>query len=130
MTMICDRCGEVFQLPDEVKYMTPFDDELDSFESNAIAKCLAGPEKEFYSLRYEAVVLCPSCMAKLNDWLKKEEEHPAHWENNPDGRGCDVFACSNCGKQLCFEDQGYFPEIDYRFCPYCGAKMEEENMKQ
>lgn len=27
MTMVCDRCGEVFPLSNDVKYMTPFDDE-------------------------------------------------------------------------------------------------------
>ena len=41
MTMVCDRCGEAFPLSNDVKYMTPFDDELDKFESNSIVKCLA-----------------------------------------------------------------------------------------
>ena len=130
MTIVCDRCGEVFQLPDDVNQLTPFDDELDRVDSNAIAKCLAGSEKEIYSLRDETVVLCPSCMAKLNDWLKGEQKQPAHWENDSAGVDCDIFTCSNCGERLCFEDQGYSPEIDYRFCPYCGAKMEEEDIKQ
>ena len=80
MTMICDRCGEAFQLSDDVEQLTPFDDELDSVESNAIAKCLVDSEKEIYSLRDETAVLCPSCMAKLNDWLKGEQEQPA-WRN-------------------------------------------------
>ena len=72
MTMVCDRCGEAFPLSNDVKYMTPFDDELDRFESNSIVKCLAGDDKGIYSIRDETVVLCPSCMAKLNDWLKGE----------------------------------------------------------
>lgn len=38
MTMVCDRCGESFPLSNDVKYMTPFDDELDQFESNSIVK--------------------------------------------------------------------------------------------
>lgn len=48
----------------------------------------------------------------------------AHWENDPEGVGHDVFTCSNCRAQIAFEDQGFFPEMDYKFCPYCGAKME------
>ena len=73
MTMVCDRCGETFPLSNDVKYMTPFDGELDRFESNSIVKCLAGDDKGIYSIRDETVVLCPSCMAKLNDWLKGEK---------------------------------------------------------
>lgn len=76
MTMVCDRCGEVFLLSNDVKYMTPFDDELDQFESNSIVKCLAGDDKGIYSIRDETVVLCPSCMAKLNDWLTPDEQKP------------------------------------------------------
>lgn len=77
MTMVCDRCGEAFLLSNDVKYMTPFDDELDQldqFESNSIVKCLAGDDKGIYSIRDETVFLCPSCMAKLNDWLKGEQK--------------------------------------------------------
>lgn len=130
MTIVCDRCGEVFHLSDDVKYMTPFDDEINNFENNAVTRCLAGSDKEIYSLGDETVVLCPSCMAKFNGWLKGKQKQLAHWENDPAGMDCDIFTCSNCGEQLCFEDQGYFPEIDYKFCPYCGAKMEEEDIKQ
>lgn len=56
---------------------------------------------------------------------KKPIRPMAHWENDPDSLDWDIFTCSNCGRQLCLEDQGYPPEMDYRFCPYCGAKMEE-----
>lgn len=48
----------------------------------------------------------------------------AHWENDPNGAGSDVFSCSNCCERICLEDQGYFPEMDYKFCPYCGARIE------
>lgn len=74
MTMVCDRRGEAFPLSNDVKYMTPFDDELDQFGSNSIVKCLSGDDKGIYSIRDEIVVLCPSCMAKLNDWLKGEQK--------------------------------------------------------
>ncbi len=48
----------------------------------------------------------------------------AHWENDPNGVDSDVFTCSNCCERICLEDQGFFPEMDYKFCPYCGARME------
>ena len=49
----------------------------------------------------------------------------AHWENDPDGMDSDIFSCSNCCERICLEDQGFFPKMDYKFCPYCGARMEE-----
>lgn len=59
MTMVCDRCGEAFLLSNDVKYMTPFDDELDQFESNSIVKCLAGDDKGIYSIRDEPLSFAP-----------------------------------------------------------------------
>lgn len=43
----------------------------------------------------------------------------AHWDGN------NVFKCSNCGTEL-------YPSWDYvrtPYCPYCGAKMDEEEIK-
>lgn len=115
MTMICDRCGEAFLLSNDVKYMTPFDDELNQFESNSIVKCLAGDDKGIYSIRDETVVLCPSCMEKLNDWLKGEQKCermldvrkakglPCDWQT-----GMDVFRWwmedDNISGQLSMDD--------------------------
>lgn len=48
----------------------------------------------------------------------------AHWENDPNGAGSDVFSCSNCCERICLDDQGYFPEMDYKFCPYYCARIE------
>ncbi len=119
MTMICDRCGEVFQLSDDVKYMTPFDDELNSVESNAIAKCLVDSEKEICSLRDETVVLCPSCMAKLNDWLKGEQEQTAKWICDSESNSIE---CDKCRSE--YKLAPYERESDFNYCPNCGTKME------
>lgn len=118
MTMVCDRCGEVFLLSNDVKYMTPFDDELDRFESNSIVKCLAGDDKEIYSIRDETVVLCPSCMAKLNDWLKGEQGQPARWNFDLESNSIE---CDTCGAE--YKLAPYERESDFNYCPNCGARM-------
>lgn len=118
MTMICDRCGEAFLLSNDVKYMTPFDDELNRFESNSIVKCLAGDDKGIYSIRDETVVLCPSCMAKLNDWLKGEQKRQAKWICDHESNSIE---CDKCGAE--YKLAPYERESDFNYCPNCGAKM-------
>ena len=120
MTMVCDRCGEAFLLSNDVKYMTPFDDELDRFESNSIVKCLAGDDKGIYSIRDETVVLCPSCMAKLNDWLKGGQERQAKWIYDHESNSIE---CDKCRAE--YKLSPYERVSDFDYCPNCGAKMKE-----
>lgn len=119
MTMVCDRCGEAFLLSNDVKYMTPFDDELNQFESNSIVKCLAGDDKGIYSIRDETVVLCPSCMAKLNDWLKGEQERQAKWIYDHESNS---IKCDKCKAE--YKLSPYERESDFNYCPNCGSRME------
>jgi Zn finger protein HypA/HybF involved in hydrogenase expression len=118
--MVCDRCGEVFPLSNDVKYMTPFDDELDQFESNSIVKCLAGDDKGIYSIRDETVVLCPSCMAALNDWLKGEQERQAKWIYDHESNSIE---CDKCKAE--YKLSPYERVSDFDYCPSCGSRMEE-----
>ena len=56
----------------------------------------------------------------------QEVEH-GHWvAMNDDGRGyADEFGCTNCS---CVVKCGYFTKgCDYEWCPWCGAKMDEED---
>lgn len=59
-----------------------------------------------------------------------------HWEllGNDDDLGCSYF-CSNC--QACYDEEWFYPhktklakikdleEVPFKFCPNCGARMEE-----
>ena len=57
MTMVCDRCGETFTL-----------EEWNKMNRKIEVRPIIGGEEGW------GVLLCPSCMAKLNDWLKGEQK--------------------------------------------------------
>ena len=57
MTMVCDRCGETFTL-----------EEWNKMKRKIEVRPIIGGEEKW------SVLLCPSCMAKLNDWLKGEQK--------------------------------------------------------
>ena len=69
MSMKCDRCGEVFnpEPPDEMGRHKP----------NAVILVDKNVHDawDYWSCEsYDEPFLCPSCMAKLNDWLKGEQQ--------------------------------------------------------
>ena len=57
---ICDRCGECFSWHGEVNGIRKVKIKQCGYECS--------PDRSF--------VLCPSCMAKLNDWLTPDEQKP------------------------------------------------------
>lgn len=72
MSMKCDRCGEGFTHPDRMDFDGVIEPEEQA--NNAVTKCSTMPDKKIASYDNESVVLCPSCMTKLNDWLKGEQK--------------------------------------------------------
>lgn len=57
---LCDRCGDAF----EIEY---------GFTENGIRKIVVSPDG--YERSAECCsMICPSCMAALNDWLKGEQK--------------------------------------------------------
>lgn len=57
MTMVCNRCGETFTL-----------EEYNKMKNKLEVRPIIGGEEGW------SVLLCPSCMAKLNDWLKGDKK--------------------------------------------------------
>ena len=57
---ICDRCGECFSWHGEIDGIRKIKIKERGYECS--------PDRSF--------VLCPSCMAKLNDWLTPDEQKP------------------------------------------------------
>lgn len=66
MIVKCDRCGEAY------------DFEYDFIYGNGIQKISVDEEGKRIRVPYieESIALCPSCMAKLNDWLTPDKQKP------------------------------------------------------
>lgn len=60
----CDRCGKIYDW-----YKS-----LGGDGGNTIRKVVTGEHWEKYAMYGDDYELCPSCMAKLNDWLKGEQK--------------------------------------------------------
>lgn len=69
MTMVCDRCGETFEYPEFT-----ISERTQKVENNSICKCIAKKNRKIFIYSDDLFFLCPSCMAKLNDWLKGEQK--------------------------------------------------------
>lgn len=59
MAMVCDRCGETFTL-----------EEWNKMNRKIEVRPIIDGEEGW------GILLCPSCMAKLNDWLTPNEQKP------------------------------------------------------
>ena len=65
MSMKCDRCGEAFEYYDNTLCGNSIRKTLVNESRNPVYPSFEG---------YSPICLCPSCMAKLNDWLKGEQK--------------------------------------------------------
>lgn len=53
----------------------------------------------------------------------------AQWKAaNRRGTLCDTYVCSECGNMV-MQAEGYTYSCTFNYCPHCGAKMDEEDMK-
>lgn len=98
----CDRCEETYPL---YEYNNFTDIEMRVYG-------IGGP----YDCEFR---LCPSCMAKLNDWLKGERERQAKWICDHESNSIE---CDKCGAE--YKLSPYERESDFNYCPNCGSRME------
>lgn len=101
MALICNRCGETFTL-----------EEYNKMKNKLEVRPIIGGEEGW------SVLLCPSCMAKLNDWLKGEQKRQAKWICDHESNSIE---CDKCGAE--YKLAPYERESDFNYCPNCGAKM-------
>lgn len=109
--MKCDRCGEAFEYYDN------------SLCGNSIQKTLVNERKSLVYPSFEGyppICLCPSCMEKLNNWLKGEQERQAKWIYDHESNSIE---CDKCGAE--YKLSPYERVSDFDYCPNCGAKMEK-----
>ena len=67
---------------------------------------------------------CAEEHEQLAEWLKRaEKEKCARWTLEKH-LGLDILFCSNCGRDLNCNDYGEYYIEHFKYCPYCGAKME------
>ena len=57
------------------------------------------------------------------------ELHHAEWVEDEDVCGVPIFRCSNCDERFVLEEGTPFDNC-YFYCPYCGAKMDEQALKK
>lgn len=109
MIVKCERCGEAY----DFKY--------DFIYGNGIQKVSANDEGKIIRVPYveESITLCPSCMAKLDDWLKGEQGQPARWNFDLESNSIE---CDTCGAE--YKLAPYERESDFNYCPNCGARIE------
>lgn len=102
MALICNRCGETFTL-----------EEYNKMKNKLEVRPIIGGEEGW------SVLLCPSCMAKLNEWLKGEQERQAKWICDHESNSIE---CDKCGAE--YKLSPYERESDFNYCPNCGSRME------
>lgn len=102
MALICNRCGEMFTL-----------EEYNKMKNKLEVRPIIGGEEGW------SVLLCPSCMAKLNDWLKGEQERQAKWIYDHESNSIE---CDKCRAE--YKLSPYERESDFNYCPNCGSRME------
>ena len=85
-------------------------------------------QKAAYARGYDAGMKLIADEAKKAPTIDPESLRPtAHWENEEDFNGDPVvWFCSAC-KERFFLYDGTPEENDYKYCPYCGARMVNTN---
>lgn len=68
MSMKCDRCSETFEYPE-----FSISERTQRVENNSICRCITKKNRKIFIYSNDPFFLCPSCMTKLNDWLKGEK---------------------------------------------------------
>lgn len=129
----CDRCGEIFKENDGAERMVEdAEEEWDEVEER-MQKPYINPNSVSNHIqtihmsncgtvdwRNNDYDLCPSCMAKLNDWLKGEQERQGKWIYDNESNSIE---CDKCGAE--YKLSPYERVSDFDYCPNCGTKMEK-----
>lgn len=75
-----------------------------------------------------AVIQCDDC-DHFKDRSRFVELPHAEWVEDEDMYGDPIYRCSNCSEHFVLEE-GTPTDNCYSYCPNCGAKMDEQALKE
>lgn len=81
-----------------------------------------------YAEGIEQLLTCDGC-EDFKDRSRFVELKSAEWIEDEDMYGDPIFRCSNCEARFVLEE-GTPEDNDYCYCPTCGAKIQEQALKE
>jgi len=66
---------------------------------------------------YDQEMICDFIVAAMNEKWERENSESLHWIPRK-SLGYDWINCPKCDM-----DYRYYPDISFKFCPYCGQKL-------
>ena len=81
-----------------------------------------------YAAGLEQLLTCDSC-DDFKDRSRFVELSHAEWVEDEDMYGDPIYRCSNCNEHFVLEE-GTPTDNCYSYCPNCGAKMDEQALKE
>ena len=88
----------------------------DYISREAVLKILSGKNAAWNA--YSQVSALPAADVRPNvrgKWIEREDMY----------YGWNIWECSECHEEFCIED-GTPSDNEYKYCPNCGAEMEEQ----
>ena len=76
----------------------------------------------------DSVLECDDCK-HFKDRSRFVELSHAEWVEDEDMYGDPIYRCSNCNEHFVLEE-GTPTDNCYSYCPNCGAKMDEQALKE
>lgn len=76
---------------------------------------------KFNGSEYDLIDKCPTIdpesLRPQGEWVKSEDDYC----------GLNIIKCSLCREEWCFEVDDDVENLNYHYCPNCGAKMKGGN---
>lgn len=82
-----------------------------------------------------AIRLLENNLISANARIEQQYQNTKEWQpvrhgrwikNKDDYYSLTVYQCSECKEEWCFEVGEDIHDLNYNYCPNCGAKMDEE----
>lgn len=71
---------------------------------------------QWYVDKIKSIPAADVALVRHGEWLKAEDDYC----------GLNIIQCSICHEEWCFEIDDDVIDLNYHYCPNCGAKMDKE----